>query len=270
MEDREEGEYYEALQREQRTMARIDVLQAEEKGLAVQAEDLQPFADEHGQLEKQLDELYRRVFEGRTQGFPEEYAGQERLRSAQAQFDRFANLIEKEKEAHAALAKAAQLFGKASRHIDEAEKNAQWDVWGGGMMANMMQKSELGHAQREFGQASMLVAEARQLQPAIADVGRVQMPEMTTGDMVFDNIVTDMAFRRKIQEAQKQVFAVRGRLNEVIEQSRNHLAGLTGDGRTAERNLDEARAELDQIRESIMRAAAGGRVGTEIPPAYGH
>lgn len=146
-------------------------------------------------------------------------------------------------------------------------------MWGGGTMTDMMERSELANAQRFSDQATMMVQQARQLQPAIGDIGRAIMPQGSfMSDVMFDNIFTDMAFHRKIEDAQLSLNRVRQRLAQVVAQSAAHLAGLQKDGAAAGRALEKARKELDSLREQIMLQAGGARIGadgTEIPPTYG-
>lgn len=140
-------------------------------------------------------------------------------------------------------------------------------------MSDMMERSELANAQRFSDQAGMMVTQARQLQPAIGDIGNVRMPQGSfMSDVMFDNIFTDMAFHRKIQAAIVQLQGVRQRVAKTVGMSQAHLAGLEGDGARAERALEAARKDLEETRERIMLVAGGARIGadgTEIPPAYG-
>jgi hypothetical protein len=74
-------------------------------------------------------------------------------------------------------------------------------MFGGGAMMDMMERSALADAQRQADTARMLVAQARQLQPMIGDLARLDMPQGNImSDVFMDNIFTDAHFHRKIQE----------------------------------------------------------------------
>ncbi len=65
----------------------------------------------------------------------------------------------------------------AARACANAEGYSQWDMFGGGTMSDMMERSELANAQRAADQAAMMVMQAQQLQPAIRGFGPVNMPQ---------------------------------------------------------------------------------------------
>lgn len=74
------------------------------------------------------------------------------------------------------------------------------DMFGGGAMMDMMERSALADAQRQADTARMLVNQARQLQPMIGDLARLDMPQGNImSDVFLDNIFTDYAFHQKIQ-----------------------------------------------------------------------
>lgn len=87
MEEKEEREYMDALGKEQSTKNRIEQLETQVSELSQQVEDLTPYAKEHEKLQRQLAELYRRVFEGPTPGYPQEDAAERAYKDAEGRFD---------------------------------------------------------------------------------------------------------------------------------------------------------------------------------------
>lgn len=88
----------------------------------------------------------------------------------------------------------------AARSLAQAEDASTWDMFGGGAMMDMMERSALADAQRQADTARMLVMQARQLQPAIQELRMLDMPQGNLmSDVLFDNIFTDALFHQKIQ-----------------------------------------------------------------------
>lgn len=88
----------------------------------------------------------------------------------------------------------------ASRSLAQAEDASTWDMFGGGAMMDMMERSALADAQRQADTARMLVGQARALQPMIRDLEMLDMPQGNImSDVFFDNIFSDALFHQKIQ-----------------------------------------------------------------------
>lgn len=204
MEEKEEREYVEALSKEQGSKNRIAELETQVAELSQQVVDLTPFAKEHEKLEKQLAQLYRRVFEGPTPGYPQEDAAERAYKEAEERFDQVSSHegevdreerrlkgegkakklthqlqgeIANEKRAQSLLQGAMVRMTIAVRCCSSAESYSQWDMFGGGTMSDMMERSELAKAQRAADQARMMVMQAQQLQPAIRGFGPINMPQ---------------------------------------------------------------------------------------------
>jgi len=90
------------------------------------------------------------------------------------------------------------------------------------------------------------------------------------GDILFDNIFTDMAMHDKIQASAKRLQESHLELREVLSQSLNHLHGLEAQSRQVEAELTGARERLRNVRKEIMeRASETLPVYTgNAPPAY--
>lgn len=58
----------------------------------------------------------------------------------------------------------------------QAENYSTYDMMGGGTWTDMMERSELGNAQRAVDQARLLVTQARALQPALQVLPSLTMP----------------------------------------------------------------------------------------------
>lgn len=113
--------------------------------------------------------------------------------------------------------------------LKEAERASQYDMWGGGTMADMMERNALSGAQAYVHEVQMFLTQAKQLDSRIQDIGPMQIAQgfvamflgslircMLTkmylnrsimSDVFFDNIFTDMAFHEKIQKSIAQTSA---------------------------------------------------------------
>jgi hypothetical protein len=61
--------------------------------------------------------------------------------------------------------------------------------------------NSLAAAQRQVDSAEVLVEQARELRPAIPSLQVLNIPQGAMSDVLFDNIVTAVAFDQKIQTA---------------------------------------------------------------------
>lgn len=116
MEEKEEKEYMLALEKEQSALSRIAELEAQEADLQSQVKELEPYASEHEKLKKQLVDLYKRVFDGPTPGFPEEDEKERLVKETSRRYQDFAAAIANEKRAHALLTKAQAFLMLAAQH----------------------------------------------------------------------------------------------------------------------------------------------------------
>ncbi|CAK9781279.1 hypothetical protein CC85DRAFT_286082 [Cutaneotrichosporon oleaginosum] len=267
-EEKEEREYVDALAKEQASKARIETLEVQVTELAQQVKDLEPYAREHANLTRQLAQLYARVFDGPTPGYPEEDAAERAFQEAARRFDGLQGEIANEKRAQELLRGALQRMAMAVRACASAESYSQWDMFGGGTMSDMMERSELANAQRAADQARMMVMQAQTLQPAIRGFGPINMPQGNLmSDVFFDNIFTDYAFHQKIKAAAVQLQRAFLQLQDVTRQSQGHLEGLLRDGRDRAHTLEGARNTLELTRRQIMERAGGVAPPTYAPPS---
>ncbi|BEJ15982.1 hypothetical protein CspHIS471_0505870 [Cutaneotrichosporon sp. HIS471] len=273
IEIKEEREYVDALSKEQGSKARIEELETQVSDLSAQISNLEPFVTEHAHLNRQLGQLYSHVFDGPTPNYPEEDEAEKRYHGAIERFDSLQGMITNEKRAQQLLRTALVRLRKAQEASYNAERYSQWDMFGGGTMSDMMERSELGNAQRWADQAHMLVIQAQKLQPAIRSFGRIQMPQGNImSDVFFDNPFTDYAFHKKIQIAIGNLQIASHQLANVTRQSQARLDGLLQEGRECAMFLESSRSGLRQTRREIMERAGGIAPPTYAPnddvPAY--
>lgn len=131
--------------------------------------------------------------------------------------------------------------------LDEAAGWSTYDLLGGGLLADAVKYSHLDTAEKEFQQ---LQSELRRYQAELADVtidGELNIPVddfLTAADIFFDNIFTDWAVRRHIDQNAEQIRAAQGRVREL----QNRLQGEMAE---TERELENVRALWRQTVEKL-------------------
>ena len=135
-----------------------------------------------------------------------------------------------------------QLEG-AIGHLEDAEGWGTWDVFGGGLVSDMMKYSRLDDAQQQLtGVASAL----RRYRAELEDVARtvefnVKPDDFTqTMDIWFDNIFTDLAVLDRIRQSRDQMLDLKNRVRSIQE-------GLKWDLEKAEAELETLRTERSEL-----------------------
>lgn len=176
MEDKEEREYVAAFGKEQDSRAKISELKSQITGLEQQLKALEPYVAQNQRLQRQLAALYKRVFDGPTPQYPQEDAAENKYHAAEK---RQRELLEHQtnlRRANQLVQRATMLITSAQRSAREAQSASQWDMWGGGRMADYMERSALGQAQNCIDQARMTWEQARQYVPELAPFPQTTMP----------------------------------------------------------------------------------------------
>ncbi len=133
------------------------------------------------------------------------------------------------------------------RHLNDAEGWGTWDIFGGGMIADMAKHSKLDQAQGEIEQLQLCLNRFRS---ELADVTiHVNMQVQIDGflrfaDYFFDGLFADWAVMDRIQQAQGRVQNTRAQISSVL----NRLEQMS---RENERERTQAKEELDRL---ILRA----------------
>lgn len=125
--------------------------------------------------------------------------------------------------------------------LDSAESWGQWDVFGGGFLADMAKYDHLDDAQ---AQVERLQSQLRAFQRELADV-KIQVDLQFTmdsflrfADVFFDNIFTDWAVLDKISHARAQAQQTKGQIDSLLTGLQAQLAKAKADLRAAQRAHD--------------------------------
>ncbi|KAB8343049.1 hypothetical protein FH972_022643 [Carpinus fangiana] len=247
---KEEREYFAALQAEHQAGEERAALTASKIEAEEAAARLEPEAEQHRAAQKQLDELYERLFAGPTPAFPAEDAAEQTVQRAQEQHDATVQRQTTQRRVCSVLTSAQAALIRSQRAAVEARSASSMDMFGGGLIADMMERSALADTQREAHEAERLVQQARRMDEA---VGELPGMEIASGnlmsDVFFDNIFTDMAFHEKIKESQAGL----DRAAKVLEE---HAQGAKLRLKQADETQKVAEVELVAAREALQKRRA--------------
>lgn len=276
---KEEREYFDAIQ-QQKTgedeLAYIRQLKAEGETTKQKYEQQ---AQRHEGLQRELDAFYNSIFAGHTPGFPEEDEREAACNAAVQHVQSVNTTLEKERHSLFLLGQIATKLTAAREHLGSARSMSQMDLFGGGTMSSLQKRNYLERAESAISQVRMLQEQLSQVAPQLGDLGSMNIASGSIwGDVVFDNIFSDMAMHDKIKESLEQINRAGNKCGNVIRQQEAREKELIAELKEADMRVQEARATLQRVREGAFRKVAGGEpvasgedaedVMAEAPPAY--
>lgn len=217
---KEEREYFDAMQ-EQKTaedeLAYVKQLQAEAE---TQRQAFDRDTNRHNNLQTQLDHLYNSIFAGQTPEFPDEDRKEEACNNASQHVQSVNQSLEKERHVLFLLRQTSTKLSEARRHLDDAHGMSQWDMFGGGTMASMQKRSLLERAESSIQQVRMLQQQLQHVAPHLPSLGELNIASGSIwGDVVFDNIFSDMEMHDKIKNSEAQVDKAGHKCGEMVRES---------------------------------------------------
>ncbi|KAF8154213.1 hypothetical protein B0H34DRAFT_81316 [Crassisporium funariophilum] len=265
-ESKEEREYVEALEREMIERDSHNVIRQLLEEAQKVLRDLNDKEKQYNNAKTELSALYERVFDGPTESFPEDDRLEYDLHAAETQHDKIQANLNSE-------SRAAELLARAVRHMDTCEHSMQealgysrYDMWGGGSMADMMERNALRNADSNATQVAMLVDQAMRASPKVQPVGRVNIAQGSMmSDVFFDNIFTDMSFHNKIKQSAAQVYLANQRLKVERDSARRRVDVAGGQLIQVSNTLDQRRRELNDFRRATFESYAASN---PPPPDY--
>lgn len=263
--EKEEKEYYEALEKERGAKDRKESLDTAFKEATDKLETYKRDNDTHTRAQQELDQLYHMIFAGPTPSHPQEDESESFFTQARERFNTVEQNYCANWQACDIFNEARQKIHLATQHMDEARSASQWDMFGGGVMADMAERNALSRAESEASQVKNLISQAARVYPGgIKNIPNFEIAQGSImSDMMFDNIFTDMAFHDKIKASQTQILQVQ----QNIEQQ---FASLNEQLKVKQTELDTAQAQLTGARKSLqdLRSQIFAQVGGLKPPAY--
>ena len=253
--EKEEKEYFEALQLEHREKEMNGNLREQLAAAQQVVRDLAAQVDRHAAAQQELDRLYDSVFSGPTPEMPEEDE-RERVMTAAAQaYQDVRGRAEAEAMALSQLGDAQRRMGTAMNCMQDALSASRADMFGGGTFTDLMERNALQRAETEIQAARMSVLQARRLSPKVPEL---PMPNINHGnlmrDVFFDNIFTDMAFHDEIKASAARVDRAATFLNGAVAEAEARHRDLDAELGRKEKELRDARSALQKLRETAFES----------------
>lgn len=262
---KEEQDYFVTLQEEQQAKEQEKNLRGLREDARRALVELQRKADEHLRAQQDLDALYNSIFRGPNPEFPEEDSRERRYAHALHEYQEARGRAEGQGLAVMSLRRASQRFHEASVSIEEALDNSRLDMFGGGTMADMMERNALTKAEMYISDAYWLVAQARRSDPNIHELPPVTIAQGSImSDVMFDNIFSDRAFHERIKDSREEVRRSGMVLEAQLQGASGKLQELDWIQKDKSELLEAARADLQKARKEIFEQMAAD--GLPLPP----
>ena len=269
--DKEEKEYFEALRAEHHAQQESQSLASQLSEAQQGRAQLEPDVARHRQAQQDLDPLYQSIFAGPTPSFPDEDVQEGAVQRVLTDYQHREIDLRAEEQVLELLQRASKAMSMAQYHVDDALRYSRRDMFGGGTLTDMMERSALSNAevatanlQRNVQQAQQISSHVQRLPPIPIAQGSLM------SDVLFDNIFTDMAFHDKIKESAVSLQQAALVLQHNIASSQQRRSDYTQQMQQASSRLAIERQSLQKVREQIFeRLAQGGGasgVGWDRPP----
>lgn len=256
--EKEEREYFDTMNAERLAKDEGEHLVKQLDEARKVKRDLEPIAAEHDRAQKDLDNLYNSIFAGQTPSFPEEDQQENVVRQANDEYQRLQSLLRTQQQAQQVLDGARRAMGNALGNVEQALSASRMDMFGGGAMADYMERSALGQAEAAAREAYRLTDQAMSMSDVVRPMPTVNIAQGNLlGDLLFDSTFSDYNFHQKIKATREDVqraaqalaqnqAAVDQRCNEL----RQHMSN-------ASKWLEDARKQLQKMREGIFARGTG-------------
>lgn len=259
-----EREYFKALQDAQQEHSINTALKTQVEDATRAEPELQAALDRHNTAQHELDALYSRIFDGPTPQFPEEDAREQRCTAASHAHQRTRALYDAETQAVDQLNLGDKALAGALREIEGALSYSRMDMFGGGAMADMMERSHLSTADRLVAMAHVHVERAQRASPQVRDLPAVRINQGSImSDVFFDNILTDYAFHQEIKRGQQEVMRCYACLQDLGHAADKRRMELEVQLKRQEQELKTARTDLQRARQEVFQSVlrSGGSRG---------
>jgi len=260
---KEEKEYFEALQKEQRLQELDRNLKEQLAAARVVVGELDGLVRQHDAAQAELDRMYEAIFAGPTEGLPEEDEGEEHTKQALRAYQDARSRAEAEQMAVQLLGDAQKRMRGAMQSMEEALQASRYDMWSNNSFADMMERNALHRAESEIITARMQVVQAQRFSPLVADMPPVEINQgHLIREIFFDNIYSDLKFHQEIEASAARVQQGAMRLDAIAAEAGERLGMLNAEFRRKEKELQDSRVALQKLRETAFERFS------EPPPAY--
>lgn len=159
--------------------------------------------------------------------------------------ERLSGLKSQEKEIGEAICAGGEALATADRilqSLESADGWATWDLFGGGLIADIAKHDHLDSAQAAVEQ---LQVQLRRFRTELVDVGSIQADFhisidgfLRFADYFFDGLFADWAVMDQISQSQQQVGSTRSQIAQVLSQLDEMLQNTQAEQSAAQTELD--------------------------------
>ncbi|KAJ3053748.1 hypothetical protein HK097_003475 [Rhizophlyctis rosea] len=251
--EKEEREYFEAVQEEHQAGVLKENIESMLTEAKTAQQTLSITAQKHTEAQQELDTIYDSIFSGPTPDFPEEDFLETALKSALESHHYSQHLAESEHHAIQLLARAITFLKRAESCMKGAKHASKADMWGGGGFMDMMERDELSKADERMRSARDLIQQAQRHSAAVKDLPRVKISQGNImGDVLFDNIFSDMAFHDKIVRGETDVKQCTVFVEAELEAAKGRHRELLEEAEVKSAVVKEARLKLQKARQAAF------------------
>ena len=258
---KEEREYFEALQKfheEEKINASLAARVAEAERVL---EELEAVAKVNTETQRQLDDLYFAIFSGPTPQFPGDDERESKSNQALQVYHNTRVKSEAESQVVQLLTTAAMSMRKSLDAMEDALSASRMDMFGGGTMADFMERNALSQAERYVHDAQIRVMQAQQVSPAVGGFPRVRFVQQSfVGDILFDNIFSDMAMHEKLKDGKMEFQMASVWVHDQLQAAKERQRMATEELRGRQDDLESARRDLQRFREGVFERVANGEL----------
>lgn len=256
---KEERAYFDAIQQEHAAKEHKNALESYLAEARSKRDGLKKPAADNAKAQKELDDLYHSIFSGQTPAFPEEDLAEQEFTQAQEAYTTAQSNSSSEHTAVDLLVKARVQLRRARGHMTDAHSASTFDVLGGGMLTDMVERDSLSKAQDQMVSVTRLVKQAQQQSQAVQPLPETQIANGDMmGDVLFDNIFSDLRFHDQIKQSQGDVNRTMQELDGQIGQARQRAEQLDKQLDEVGKKLKAARERLQKEREKAFEKASNG------------
>ncbi|KAF3231069.1 hypothetical protein TWF192_006419 [Orbilia oligospora] len=266
--EKEEREYLDALHNERAAEEKERYLEDTIAETENRVAELTTQTNQYVNLKEQSEQLYKKVFDGPTPEFPEEDQMEVAVQHAKDFFAEAQSRCNSDQEAEKLMFKAEKSVARAVKFCDEALSASSWDVWGGGTVADMIERDNLSKAKSTVSQAQMLLGQAIDLQDAIGPFDTVKVAGGHTTEIFLDNPVSDYEFHKKVKETYVQMRLLHQKVQLELQAQRGRALDSKNNMEDAKAQLAAARGELEKVRREVFERVTGISCSAGTPPAY--
>jgi hypothetical protein len=212
----------------------------------------------HTAAQNELNHLYSSIFQGPTPSFPEEDDTERQAILAAKTYNNTYAKLEADHQALRNLEDANKRVKSSLMHIETALDSSRLDMWGIDS-ADLMERTALHNAELELIQAQMLVMQAQRFSSEVKNLPPVNMASGSLmSDVLFDNIFTDLEFHETIKQSRTEAERCQQALLAQLGAAKERYQASEAEAIAQSRLLDNARQELQKVRQRIFERLANG------------